>query len=121
MTANAGRKPKPRALKLVEGRSEGKDSGGRDVKLTPGFLRLAPGPPEILDGFPYAKELWAGTVPELTRLQRTKPTDAPALAAYCLTWDRLCQAQRELGEHGSLFHENSQGRTRHPAVAVIEA
>ncbi|MDP9165150.1 MAG: phage terminase small subunit P27 family, partial [Actinomycetota bacterium] len=64
---------------------------------------------------------WARVVPELARLELVKPADRAALAAYCLAWDRLVGAQRELTANGSVLGSNSQGLVRHPAVAVIEA
>lgn len=110
--------PAPPALKLLEGRGNGRDSGGRLVKPDPGFRRLPPEPPDFLAG--EALDLWHRTVPELQRLQLTKHVDAPALAAYCLAWQRLVQAQRLLDEEG-LMQSGPQGRTRHPAVMVAEA
>lgn len=118
-------KPRPAHLKLISGRSEGKDSGGREVKQPPGFVRL---PPEAPDWLPEeARAEWQRVVPELQRLQLLKPIDRAALTAYCLTWDRLVTAQRELAENTddqgrpSTLGTNSQGVVRHPAVAVIEA
>lgn len=119
-TANAGRKARPSGLKLIEGRGNGKDSGGRPIKETPEFVRLPPEPPDILWG--DALDEWNRVVPELQRLGLTKPIDAASLTAYCLTWQRLCQAQRIIdAEDGGLLRENSQGLSRHPAVAVVEA
>lgn len=121
----ASPKARPAALKLINGRGEGRDSGGRLVKQPPGFVRLPPQPPEWLPEEAAAE--WERVVPELQRLQLTKPIDRAALTAYCLTWDRLVTAQRELAGNTdaqgrpSVLGENSQGVTRHPAVAVIEA
>jgi P27 family predicted phage terminase small subunit len=115
----ASPKPRPANLKLINGRGEGKDSGGRPVKQPPGFVRLPPEPPGFLDG--EALNEWRRVVPELQRLQITKPVDRAALTAYCLTWQRLCDAQAEIRRNGGLLHENSQGTTRHPAVAIVEA
>lgn len=112
--------PKPPALKLIEGRGNGRDSGGRLVKPDPGFTRLPPQAPEWLPL--EARAEWERVVPELQRLQLTKPIDRAALTAYCLTWDRLVRAQKEMdADGGSVLGHNSQGRVRHPAVAVIEA
>lgn len=110
--------PMPRGLKLVTGRSPGRDSGGREVPQTPGFVRLPPEAPDWLWG--EARDLWNRTVPELQRLELTKAVDAPALAAYCLAYQRLVQAQKLVDDEG-LLGENSQGRVRHPAVAIVEA
>lgn len=111
----------PAKLKLVEGSRPGRDSGGREVKPPPPFRRLPPAPPEFLFG--DAIEEWQRVVPELQRLGLTKQIDAASLTAYCLAWQRMCQAQRiiqEQSEHG-LLGMNSQGLTRHPAVAIVEA
>lgn len=111
--------PLPAGLKLLQGRGNGRDSGGRKVATPPGFTRLPPEPPEWLPD--EARAEWQRVVPELQRLHLTKPVDRAALAAYCLTWDRFVAAQKELTANGSVLGRNSQGVVRHPAVAVIEA
>lgn len=108
----------PATLKLVEGRGNGRDSGGRPVAPVPGFVRLPPEPPGFLEG--EALDEWNRVVPELQRLQLTKPIDAASLAAYCLSWQRFAEAQQMINKDG-LIHTNSQGRVRHPAVAIVEA
>ncbi|KAF0649198.1 MULTISPECIES: phage terminase small subunit P27 family [Streptomyces] len=115
----ASPKPRPAGLKLIEGRGPGRDSGGRKVTEPPAFKRLPPEAPEWLPE--EARAEWDRVVPELARLDLLKPVDRSALTAYCLTWDRLVQAQREMDADGSVLSENSQGRVRHPAVAVIES
>ncbi|MGW6872902.1 phage terminase small subunit P27 family [Streptomyces xanthophaeus] len=112
-------KPRPAGLKLVEGTRPGRDSGGRKVTEPPAFKRLPPEAPEWLPA--EARAEWERVVPELARLDLLKPVDRGALTAYCLTWDRLVQAQMEMASDGSVLATNSQGRVRHPAVAVIEA
>jgi len=112
-------KRRPANLKLLEGNRPGRDSGGRKVVEPPSFKRLPPEAPEWLPD--EARAEWDRIVPELARLDLLKPADRSALTAYCLTWDRLVQAQRQMQEDGSVLATNSQGRVRHPAVAVIEA
>lgn len=113
-------KSRPPGLKIIEGRGNGTDSGGRKVKQPPGFRRLPPEAPEWLPD--EARAEWDRVVPELQRLQLLKQIDRATLTAYCLTWDRLVRAQKEMEDDGgSVLAENSQGRVRHPAVAVIEA
>jgi P27 family predicted phage terminase small subunit len=118
MPANVGRKARPARLKLVEGRGNGIDSGGRPIVEPPPFVRLPPDAPHWLWG--YARELWEETVPELARLELLKPIDAPSLAAYCLAYQRLRQAQEIVDAYG-LLATTSQGPGRSPAVAVLEA
>lgn len=116
----ASPKPRPAKLKLIEGRSPGRDSGGREVTPPPAFKRVPPEPPPWLPE--EALREWQRVVPELARLDLLKPVDRGALAAYCLCWDRLVRAQKEMvADGGSVLSRNSQGRVRHPAVAVIEA
>lgn len=116
----ASPQPLPPKLKLIHGRGNGRDSGGRPVAEPPAFKRLPPEAPEWLPA--EARAEWERVVPELSRLDLVKPIDRAALTAYCLTWDRLVRAQREMeADGGSVLGENSQGRVRHPAVAVIEA
>lgn len=112
-------KPRPAGLKLIEGRGNGRDSGGRKVADLPAFKRLPPAAPEWLPD--EARAEWDRVVPELARLDLLKEIDRSALTAYCLTWDRLVQAQQQIQKDGSVLAENSQGRVRHPAVAVLEA
>lgn len=137
----ASPKPRPVKLKLIEGRGNGRDSGGRVVGETPKFKRLPPEAPEWLPA--EAREEWERVVPELARLELLKPVDRAALTAYVLTWQRLVDAQKlakthrmfEVAEgvdengdvkkrrhqgHG-LLGTNSQGVTRAPWVAIAEA
>lgn len=113
-----GRTPRPASLKILEGRGNGRDSGGREVKPTPGFIRLPPEPPAFLSG--AARELWDQVVPELQRLQLLKPIDQASLTALCLTWDRLCTAQRLVARDGMVI-ETERGPVKNPAVLIVEA
>lgn len=138
----AAPKPKPAHLKLIEGRGNGRDSGGRKVAETPKFVRL---PPEAPDWLPdEAAAEWQRVVPELARLELLKPVDRASLTAYCLTWQRLVDAQKLVAENRiveveaikntegdvtdvvtldgyGLLGKNSQGITRAPWIAIIEA
>jgi P27 family predicted phage terminase small subunit len=112
-------KPKPPALKLIEGSRPGRDSGGRPVKPTPGFVRLPPQPPEWLPE--EARDEWDRVVPELTRLELLKPIDRAVLTAYCLTWARMVQAYMDVAS-GNLTTKGSQGQlVKHPSVMVLES
>lgn len=65
------RPPKPARLKLVEGRSPGRDSGGRKVPESPKFIRQAPDAPDWLDAEALAE--WRRVAPTLERLDLLKP------------------------------------------------
>lgn len=138
----ASPKPKPPALKLIAGRGNGRDSGGRIIGDTPKFKRL---PPEAPDWLPdEARAEWDRVVPELSRLELIKPVDRSSLTAYCLAWQRLVDAHKLQTEHQiveveaikdangdvtdvvsldghGLLAKNSQGLVRAPWIAIIEA
>lgn len=127
----------PAKLRLLGGRAEGRDSGGRKVETPPPFERVAANPPEYLTAF--ALQVWREVMPELERLELVKGPDAHQLAAYCLAVDRLRKATADIGDNG-LVHEvevygpegtaateeNRYGRavsikrTANPAVGVAE-
>lgn len=114
-------KPRPAHLKLIEGRGNGRDSGGRTVKATPGFKRLPPNAPSWLPAEAAAE--WKRVVPELARLELLKPIDRAALAAYCLAWDRLVTAQKvvQSSEMGQTYTDAFGNPKKRPEVLIVEA
>ena len=138
----ASPKPLPANLRLLQGRGHGRDSGGRVVAAVPAFKRLPPDAPDWLPAEAAAE--WERVVPELARLELVKPVDRASLTAYCLTWQRLVDAQKLVAENRivqveairdadgdvtdaitldgyGLLGKNSQGIVRAPWVAIIEA
>jgi P27 family predicted phage terminase small subunit len=120
------RTSKPVALQLLNGRSEGRDSGGRVVKPAPGFRRIPPEMPASLS--PAAKSVWKRITPELERLDLLKEGDADSLAVYCeavVTWreaTKLIRAEGTVVTNRTIRKDGteSEWKTRHPAVAVAE-
>lgn len=110
-----GRIAKPAALKLVTGRSPGRDSGGREVNPGPSFARIPPKPPTWLSREAAAE--WRRVTPELSRLDLLKEADRAALAAYCEMWATFVAATRRVAKEG-LTIEAAQGTIAHPAVAI---
>jgi P27 family predicted phage terminase small subunit len=120
------RTTKPAKLRLLNGQRVGRDSGGRVVKESPGFRRVAPEMPASLS--PAAKEVWERVIEELDRLGIVKEGDADALACYCeavVTWR---EATAQVRAEGSVVTNRtirkdgteSEWKTRHPAAAVAE-
>jgi len=95
---SSGRKPQPAALKLLNGRSPGRDSGGRKVEKGPAYVRSAPLPPTWLGT--EAKAEWKRIVPELERLRLLSRVTRASLVAYCETWQSYVVATQEVHEHG---------------------
>ncbi|MFF3671701.1 phage terminase small subunit P27 family [Microtetraspora malaysiensis] len=113
-----GRTPQPVTLKLLNGTSEGRDSGGRKVAPPPAFRRLPPKPPTWLTR--EARAEWKRVVSELTRLDLLKESDRATLAVYCETWARFVEATRTIQREGMTI-EAKQGLLAHPAVAIARA
>lgn len=113
----ASPKPLPSHLKLINGRGNGRDSGGRVVKPTPGFVRLPPAAPAWLEG--EARRMWDDVVAELSRLKLLKPIDGAALAAYCQTWQRFVDASAIVARTG-LVLDGDKGPVKNPAVLIVE-
>ena len=114
-----GRKARPAGLRLLEGRSPGRDSGGRKVAPPPPYKRLPPEPPEVVQGEALAE--WHRVMPELARLELARPVDGEALASYCLAWARLVQAQQLLDRSGPLLRNEHGYLYRNPALNIVEA
>lgn len=110
-----GRTAAPAGLKLIKGRSAGRDSGGRKVEAGPAFKRVPPQAPEWLSA--EAAEEWDRVIPELSRLDLVKEQDRAALAAYCEAWATFVEASRVVQEEG-LVIEARQGKLAHPCVAI---
>lgn len=109
----AGPASLPAGLKLLHGRGEGRDSGGRKVESGPAFKRTPPVAPALLEG--AALEVWNRIVPELTRLEVLKDGDAEVLATYCVTYAAWEDATRRLAEDGRVL-EDRNGMKRHPSA-----
>lgn len=113
------RPPKPARLKLVEGRSPGRDSGGRKVPEAPKFIRQAPDAPDWLDAEALAE--WRRVAPTLERLDLLKPEDRALLSAYCETWSVYVAAVQRVRAEGLTITSPKSGVVhRNPAVTVAE-
>lgn len=128
--ANSGRRSEPAALKLLKGRGNGTDSGGRPVPTPPPFKRHAPECPGWLS--PEGKREWERVVPGLSVLDILKPEDRGVLAAYCETWSVYKLASESVIREGltqfvTITIENSRGTivtekpVANPNVAIARA
>ncbi|MBB5915291.1 P27 family predicted phage terminase small subunit [Nocardia transvalensis] len=121
-----GRTAAPAALRLLGGRADGRDSGGRVVEPTPAFRRIPPNPPTWLSR--EARAEWRRIVPGLARLDLLKEEDRALLAVYCETWARFVQATRDVQYNGFTIVNRtlrkdgteSEWTAKNPAVTVAE-
>lgn len=102
----------PAALKLLNGRGDGKDSAGRPVNTGPTFRRVAPQPPDFLSE--RALEMWDHVIDELVRLDLVKAEDMAVLVTLCETWADYRDAIDDIAVNGH-YIEARQGRLRNPA------
>jgi P27 family predicted phage terminase small subunit len=122
-----GRTAQPAALKLIGGRGNGTDSGGRKVNPGPAFRRIAPNPPTWLSA--EAKAEWKRVAPGLQRLDLLKEEDRATLAAYCETWSQFVTATRTVTREGitsevTTISASGSETTRtvpHPAVSIARS
>lgn len=105
----------PAGLRLLAGRGNGTDSGGRKVAPPPAFRRIAPDPPTWLPR--EAKAEWRRVAPGLQRLDLLKEEDRASFAAYCDTWSRYVDATRAVQREG-LTCVAAQGVIQHPCVKI---
>ena len=106
----AGRKSAPAALKIVEGRGNGRDSGGRVVPHPPKFKRIPPEKPEYIAENEYASRLWDLVTRDLTSLNLLKEMDGTALEMGCETYARWRAAVDKRRKHGIITQSAHQGR-----------
>lgn len=109
----------PAALKLMNGRGNGKDSAGREVNVLPA-TRGKPDMPEIIELDETAREEWERVVPGLVALNILKPEDHAILTAYCITYSQYISAVMRVQNEGPTIYVTTRGAsgetTRKPMV-----
>ena len=98
-----GRKPKPTALKLLDGNPGKRPLNERE----PLMLQGLPEPPEWLDA--EARAEWDRIVPELAEMGLLSRADRPALAAYCTAWSRWVEAEAMVKKLGTIVKSPEKG------------
>ena len=88
MPGNAGRKPKPPGLRLLEGNRE-----HRPIADVPRPRPIRPSAPRWMD--PIAKKEWRGISRKLHRLGILTEIDLTALEAYCVCYSKWRQAEEK--------------------------
>jgi P27 family predicted phage terminase small subunit len=94
-----GRKPKPTALKLLNG-NPGKRKLNRDE---PKVEAGRPEAPAFLTD--TAREEWFRVIPQLEASGVLAKIDGTALASYCMAFSRWIEAEGQISEYGVLIEE----------------
>ena len=110
--AKTGRKPKPTALKRLEG-NPGRRPLNRMEPMPPVVQLKCPG--HLL---PEAKKEWKRLAPVLMDLGLLTAADAVPFEGYCTAYARWLEAQDEINRHGSIYKDN-EGKIRpNPFIAI---
>ena len=112
--ATRGRKPKPTALKLLEG-NPGKRPINEHAPLPPkGTVKC----PTWLE--PEAKKEWKRLAPSLEAMGVLTQADLTAFAGYCQAYARWKEAEEFISQHGSIFQTPSGYVQQVPQVSIAQ-
>ncbi len=117
--AKTGRKPKPRAVRELEG-----NRGHRPLPQATPALSTGTTPPAFLDT--AAKNEWRRIYPELAAANIVTRVDRAAVAAYCVAWSRWSQAEEAIAafvaKHGTNTYRTTSGVWKPiPQLAISRA
>lgn len=112
--ATRGRKPKPTAIKILEGNPGKRPLNARE----PVPERKAPTCPKWLDK--EAKKEWKRLAPKLERMGVLTEVDMAAFAGYCQAYSRWRENEQFISEHGSLVRTPSGYWMQVPQVSMAQ-
>lgn len=112
--ATRGRKPKPTALKVLEG-----NPGKRPLNTDePKPKKKAPKCPSWLE--PEAKKEWRRMSKTLEQIGVLTQVDGAAFAGYCQAYARWREAEEFLTKHGTIFKTPSGYIQQVPQVSIAQ-
>lgn len=111
----AGRKPKPTALKALQGNPGKRPLNEREPK--PKVKR--PSAPRFLEG--EAKKEWNRMVKLLLPLKLISEVDRAALAAYCQAWARWIDAEQHIQRDGMVVSTDKGNLIQSPYVGIANS
>lgn len=107
-----GRKPKPTAIKKLEG-NPGKRALNRKEPKTESVIPVCP---NHLTG--AARTEWVRITAELHKLKLISNIDRAALAAYCSAWADYVKAENKLKKEGEVLISEKGGAYQNPWLAI---
>ena len=112
--AQRGRKPKPTALKTLEG-----NPGKRQLNINePKPLAKAPSCPKWLD--PEAKKEWRRLSKKMEQIGILTEIDMAAFAGYCQAYARWKAAEEFISKHGAIVKTPSGYWQQVPQVSIAQ-
>lgn len=113
--AQRGRKPKPTAIKALEG-----NPGKRQLNVNePKPEKKAPRCPTWLE--PEAKKEWRRMVKQLEQLGILTEVDMAAFAGYCQAYARWKEAEEFISKHGTIVKTPSGYWQQVPQVSIAQS
>ncbi|MDK2918998.1 MAG: hypothetical protein PWQ37_1731 [Candidatus Petromonas sp.] len=112
--ATRGRKPKPTALKVLEGNPGKRPLNNNEPKPE----KKAPRCPSWLE--PEAKKEWKRMAKTLEAIGVLTGVDAAAFAGYCQAYARWKEAEEFLSKHGTIFKTPSGYIQQVPQVSIAQ-
>jgi len=112
--ATRGRKPKPTALKLLEGNPGKRPLNAKEPKPE----KKAPRCPSWLE--PEAKKEWKRMSKTLETMGVLTQVDSAAFAGYCQAYARWKEAEEFLTKHGTIFKTPSGYIQQVPQVSIAQ-
>jgi P27 family predicted phage terminase small subunit len=109
-----GRRPKPEAIKDLEGRP-GKQRRRHGVKPPPGKAIM----PDVVAEDLVARAEWERLGPQLELLGLLSPVDQQTFAGYCLAYSMFVQAKRQLVTDGFVYKTSSGQIKKHPILDAM--
>jgi P27 family predicted phage terminase small subunit len=110
--ATRGPRPKPTALKVIQGT----DRADRRNECEPVLATRIPECPEHLAG--EAKREWERTTKLLAAAGLVAEIDRAALASYCQAWGRWVEAEEALRRHGVVIKSPNNFPMPSPYLAI---
>ena len=112
--ATRGRKPKPTALKLLEGNPGKRPINEKEPVPPKGTVKC----PTWLE--PEAKKEWKRLAASLEAMGVLTQADLTAFAGYCQAYARWKEAEEFISQHGSIFQTPSGYVQQVPQVSIAQ-
>ena len=112
--ATRGRKPKPTALKLLEGNPGKRPINEHEPVPPKGTVKC----PTWLES--EAKKEWKRLAPSLEAMGVLTQADLTAFAGYCQAYARWKEAEEFISQHGSIFQTPSGYVQQVPQVSIAQ-
>ena len=112
--ATRGRKPKPTALKALEGNPGKRPLNEHEPVPPKGAIRC----PAWLEA--EAKKEWKRLAPSLEAMGVLTAVDITAFAGYCQAYARWKEAEEFISKHGSIFQTTSGYVQQVPQVSIAQ-